>query len=140
MATGNRCMSGNTYDCRLSWTYRWAVMWCHRSILGVTVYFRKLHPIPLHQLWEWCVAVKQRQDLDVHHSSFFARGTTPKRRSRWVGVNSSTRNGRRDPKSSSAKHLLMVREDTVAPSEDATCDWMAAYEAVGCAFLTMGRS
>ncbi|GFY24418.1 uncharacterized protein TNCV_1014661 [Trichonephila clavipes] len=33
----------------------------------------------------------------------------------------------------------MVREDTAAPSEDATCAWMAADEAVGCthAFLTM---
>ncbi|GFU47944.1 hypothetical protein TNCV_4967401 [Trichonephila clavipes] len=34
---------------------------CHRSILGVTVYCRQWHPIPSHQLWERCVAVKQRQ-------------------------------------------------------------------------------
>ncbi|GFS52925.1 uncharacterized protein TNCV_330781 [Trichonephila clavipes] len=36
----------------------------------------------------------------------------------------------------------MVREDTGAPSESATCAWMAADEAVGCtrAFLTMWRS
>ncbi|GFX16921.1 uncharacterized protein TNCV_2518991 [Trichonephila clavipes] len=40
------------------------------------------------------------------------------------------------------RRLRMVREDTRAPSEDATCAWMAAYEAVGCtrAFLTMWRS
>ncbi|GFY32998.1 uncharacterized protein TNCV_2877471 [Trichonephila clavipes] len=33
----------------------------------------------------------------------------------------------------------MVREDTRAPSEGATCAWMAADDAVGCtrAFLTM---
>ncbi|GFX25419.1 HTH_Tnp_Tc3_2 domain-containing protein [Trichonephila clavipes] len=36
----------------------------------------------------------------------------------------------------------MVRENTGAPSEGATCAWMAADEAVGCtrAFLTMWRS
>ncbi|GFU18880.1 uncharacterized protein TNCV_1086091 [Trichonephila clavipes] len=36
----------------------------------------------------------------------------------------------------------MVREDTGVPSEGATCAWMAANEAVGCArtFLTMWRS
>ncbi|GFT87724.1 hypothetical protein TNCV_4000781 [Trichonephila clavipes] len=33
--------------------------WCHGSILAVTVYCR--HLIPSHQLWERCVAVKQRQ-------------------------------------------------------------------------------
>ncbi|GFU88697.1 uncharacterized protein TNCV_4443741 [Trichonephila clavipes] len=36
----------------------------------------------------------------------------------------------------------MVREDTGAPNEDATCVWMAADEAVGCtsALITMWRS
>ncbi|GFU31221.1 uncharacterized protein TNCV_1742181 [Trichonephila clavipes] len=36
----------------------------------------------------------------------------------------------------------MVREDTWAPSEGATCAWMATDEAVGCtrAFLTMWHS
>ncbi|GFW85282.1 uncharacterized protein TNCV_3250191 [Trichonephila clavipes] len=35
----------------------------------------------------------------------------------------------------------MDQEDTGAPSEGATCTWMAADEAVGCtrAFLTMWR-
>ncbi|GFT70149.1 uncharacterized protein TNCV_3456151 [Trichonephila clavipes] len=62
-----------------------------------------------------------------------------KRRRRWVGVKDSTRNGRRDPKCPSARRLRMVRKDTGAPSEGATCAWMAADEAVGYtrAFLTM---
>ncbi|GFX90508.1 uncharacterized protein TNCV_4335121 [Trichonephila clavipes] len=36
----------------------------------------------------------------------------------------------------------MIRKDTGAPNEGATCAWMAADEAVGCtpAFLTMWRS
>ncbi|GFU57387.1 uncharacterized protein TNCV_3635661 [Trichonephila clavipes] len=69
----------------------------------------------------------------LHHS---------KRRRRWVGVKGSTRNGHRDPKCPSARHLRMVCEDTGTPNEGATCAWMAADEAVGCtrAFLTMWRS
>ncbi|GFV57642.1 uncharacterized protein TNCV_3132301 [Trichonephila clavipes] len=62
----------------------------------------------------------------LHHS---------KRRRRWVGVKGSRRNECRDPKCPSTSRLRMVREDTGAPSEGATCVWMAAYEAV--AFLTM---
>ncbi|GFX25416.1 uncharacterized protein TNCV_1424001 [Trichonephila clavipes] len=59
-----------------------------------------------------------------------------------VGVKSSTRNGHHEPKCPSARHLRMVREFTGAPTEDATCSWMAADEAVGCtrASLTMWRS
>ncbi|GFT46255.1 uncharacterized protein TNCV_3126331 [Trichonephila clavipes] len=62
-----------------------------------------------------------------------------KRRRRWVGVKSSTRNRNRDPKCPLARHLRMVRKDTGAPNEGATSAWMAAEEAVGCtrAFLTM---
>ncbi|GFW80409.1 uncharacterized protein TNCV_2945411 [Trichonephila clavipes] len=65
-----------------------------------------------------------------------------KRRRRWMGVKGSIRNGGGDPKCPSARHLRMVREDAGAPSEGATCAWMAADEAVGCprAFLTMWRS
>ncbi|GFU69505.1 uncharacterized protein TNCV_1350651 [Trichonephila clavipes] len=48
--------------------------WCHGSILGVTVYCRQWDHIPSHQMWEWCIAVKQRQ------SSFLVRFTTPNRR------------------------------------------------------------
>ncbi|GFV74299.1 uncharacterized protein TNCV_5127421 [Trichonephila clavipes] len=62
-----------------------------------------------------------------------------KRRCRWVDVKGSTRNGRHDPKCPSARRIHMVREDTEAPSEGATCAWMATDEAVGCprAFLTV---
>ncbi|GFT75814.1 uncharacterized protein TNCV_851201 [Trichonephila clavipes] len=49
----------------------------------------------------------------AHHHS--------KRRCRWVAVKGSTRNGRRDPKCPSARRLRMVREDTGAPNEGATC-------------------
>ncbi|GFV84677.1 uncharacterized protein TNCV_4296591 [Trichonephila clavipes] len=61
------------------------------------------------------------------------------RRRRWVGIKGSTRNGRHDPKCPSARRFRMAREDTGAPSEGATCVWMAADEAVGYtrAFLTM---
>ncbi|GFY15125.1 uncharacterized protein TNCV_1569401 [Trichonephila clavipes] len=36
----------------------------------------------------------------------------PKRRRRWVGVKSSTRNGRRHPECPSARRFRMVQEDT----------------------------
>ncbi|GFW88258.1 uncharacterized protein TNCV_820151 [Trichonephila clavipes] len=64
-----------------------------------------------------------------------------KRRHRWVGVK-GTLNGHRSPKCPSARRLRMVREDTGAPNEGATCAWLAADEAIGCtcAFLTMWRS
>ncbi|GFV47987.1 uncharacterized protein TNCV_1544341 [Trichonephila clavipes] len=54
-----------------------------------------------------------------------------KPRCRWEGVKGSARNGRRGPKCSSARHLRMIREDTTASSEGATCAWMATDEAVG---------
>ncbi|GFU86599.1 uncharacterized protein TNCV_3839851 [Trichonephila clavipes] len=65
-----------------------------------------------------------------------------KRRRRWVSVKGSTPNLRHDPKCPLARQLHMVREDTEASSEGATCAWIAADEAVGCtrAFLTMWRS
>ncbi|GFV84618.1 uncharacterized protein TNCV_2482321 [Trichonephila clavipes] len=65
-----------------------------------------------------------------------------KRMRRWVGVKGSTHNGHLDPKCLSARRLHIVREETGAPSEGATCAWMAADEAVGCthAFLMMWRS
>ncbi|GFX78184.1 uncharacterized protein TNCV_5135311 [Trichonephila clavipes] len=60
-----------------------------------------------------------------------------KQRCRWVGVKGSTRNGHRDPKCPSVRHLRMVREDIGASKEGATCAWM-----VDCtrASLTMWRS
>ncbi|GFX06468.1 uncharacterized protein TNCV_3017021 [Trichonephila clavipes] len=65
-----------------------------------------------------------------------------RRKRRWVGINGSTRNGRRVTKCPSAKHLRMVREDTGAPNEGSTCALMAADEAVVCtrAFLMIWRS
>ncbi|GFV46723.1 uncharacterized protein TNCV_1881821 [Trichonephila clavipes] len=65
-----------------------------------------------------------------------------KRRSRWVGVKDITRKGLRDPICPSARRFRIVRKDTGAPNEGATCAWMAADKAVGCtrAFLTMWRS
>ncbi|GFX49841.1 uncharacterized protein TNCV_3073941 [Trichonephila clavipes] len=51
-------------------------------------------------------------------------------------------NGWRDPKCHSTRHLRMVREDTGAPNEGATCAWKVADEAVSFmrAFLKMWRS
>ncbi|GFT00643.1 uncharacterized protein TNCV_141881 [Trichonephila clavipes] len=65
-----------------------------------------------------------------------------KRRRRWVSVKGTTRNGRYDLKCPSARRHHMVREDTGAPNEGATCAWMVVDEAVGCtgAFLTMWRA
>ncbi|GFW51118.1 uncharacterized protein TNCV_3594001 [Trichonephila clavipes] len=55
------------------------------------------------------------------------------------GCQGNTRNGRRDHKCPSVRHLRIVGEDTDAPSEGTTCAWMAVDEAVGCtcAFLTI---
>ncbi|GFU09230.1 uncharacterized protein TNCV_1122371 [Trichonephila clavipes] len=47
-----------------------------------------------------------------------------KRRRRWVNVKGSTCNGRRDPKCPLARRLRIVREDTGAPCEGATCACM----------------
>ncbi|GFY36002.1 uncharacterized protein TNCV_4843741 [Trichonephila clavipes] len=58
-------------------------------------------------------------------SSFLVSGTTPN-----GGVKDSTRNGHRNPKCPSSRHLRMVREDTGAPSECTTCAWMTADEAI----------
>ncbi|GFT00419.1 uncharacterized protein TNCV_1981601 [Trichonephila clavipes] len=71
---------------------------------------------------------------DNLESSFLVHGTTP-----IGGVDGRTRNGLRDAKCPSARRL---REDTEAPSEGATCAWLTANEAVGCAraFLSMGLS
>ncbi|GFX10715.1 hypothetical protein TNCV_147571 [Trichonephila clavipes] len=58
------------------------------------------------------------------------------------GCKDNVRNRRRDAKCLSARCLRMVREDTGAHREGATCAWMAADEAIVCtrAFLTMWRS
>ncbi|GFU64755.1 uncharacterized protein TNCV_4476221 [Trichonephila clavipes] len=46
-----------------------------------------------------------------------------KRRILWVGVKCSARNGSHDPKCTSVKRLCMIREDTGASNEGATCAW-----------------
>ncbi|GFW70844.1 uncharacterized protein TNCV_3365941 [Trichonephila clavipes] len=55
----------------------------------------------------------------------------PKRRHRWVGVIGSTHNGYRDTRCPAARSLTMVRKDTEARSEGATCVWTVVNEAVG---------
>ncbi|GFU23137.1 uncharacterized protein TNCV_3515761 [Trichonephila clavipes] len=79
-------------------------------------------------LWtyRWAVMVPRintrvQFPLARHHS---------KRRRRWVGVKASTRNGRSDHKYPSVRRLRMVREDTRAPSEGATCAWMVADKTI----------
>ncbi|GFU52074.1 uncharacterized protein TNCV_3224961 [Trichonephila clavipes] len=44
-----------------------------------------------------------------------------KRRCQWVGVKGSTLTGHHDPKCPSARRFSMVRKDTGAPNEGATC-------------------
>ncbi|GFU23383.1 hypothetical protein TNCV_2369241 [Trichonephila clavipes] len=58
-------------------------------------------------------------------SSFLVRSTTPN-----GSVGGIKRNGHRNHKRRSARHLCMVREDTGAPNKGATCAWMAVDEAV----------
>ncbi|GFV76720.1 uncharacterized protein TNCV_4729401 [Trichonephila clavipes] len=72
------------------------------------------------------------------HLCFLLRGTTPNE-----GVHGWASKAARvmgaDPKCPSTRRLRMVREDTGAPSEGATCSRIAADEVVGStrAFLTM---
>ncbi|GFX51448.1 uncharacterized protein TNCV_3103811 [Trichonephila clavipes] len=80
--------------------------------------------------------------IQIHRSPVSRAQHHSKRRRRWVGVKGNTYNGCRDSKFLSTRCFLMVREDTGAPNEGATCAWMASDEAVGCthAFLPMWRS
>ncbi|GFX93133.1 hypothetical protein TNCV_4760121 [Trichonephila clavipes] len=64
--------------------------------------------------------------------SILLQSSISKWRRRKVGVKSSSRNRHRNPKFSLARRNCMVREDTMALSEGATCAWMAIDEAVGC--------
>ncbi|PRD29550.1 UNVERIFIED_CONTAM: hypothetical protein NCL1_29049 [Trichonephila clavipes] len=65
-APGNRCMSGNTCGCRISWTYRWSVM-VTRINPKIDRVLWAMAPIPSQQLWQRCVALKQMQDSGVHY-------------------------------------------------------------------------
>ncbi|GFW42378.1 uncharacterized protein TNCV_239751 [Trichonephila clavipes] len=62
-----------------------------------------------------------------------------KQRRRWVGVKGRSCKGCRNPICPSLRRLRMVREDTGAFSEGATCALIATDETVGCTrtFLTM---
>ncbi|GFS53896.1 hypothetical protein TNCV_3761361 [Trichonephila clavipes] len=55
MVPGSRCMRSNTCGCR---TYHWAVMMPRINTRSDCV-LQQWHPIPSHQLWEWCVTVKK---------------------------------------------------------------------------------
>ncbi|GFT09871.1 uncharacterized protein TNCV_416391 [Trichonephila clavipes] len=171
MAPKSRCISGNTCGCRMSWPYRLAVMlpWINTRVDRV-LYAMAPHTITpavgvvccckakaglrrslrgLHTRTRFSSQLRLNLDSSLKttwfHSTvvqFHRAWHHSKRRRRWVGVKRSTRNGRRDPKYPLAVRLCMVREDTGAPNEGATCDWMAADKAVGCtrAFLKMSWS
>ncbi|GFW83213.1 uncharacterized protein TNCV_2508531 [Trichonephila clavipes] len=105
----SHCMSGNTCGYGMSWTYHWAVMvpWINtrgdRVLLGmathtITPAVGTLSRFQFPRAWHRC-----------------------KLRRRSVGVQDSTRNGRRDPKYPSTRCIRMVREDTGSPSEGAIC-------------------
>ncbi|GFS62264.1 uncharacterized protein TNCV_5031411 [Trichonephila clavipes] len=65
-----------------------------------------------------------------------------KRRRRWVGIKSSTRNGAAISNVLQPGAFVWFEKGTGDPCEGATCAWMAADLAAGCthAFLTMYRS
>ncbi|GFT03872.1 uncharacterized protein TNCV_1730581 [Trichonephila clavipes] len=95
--------------------------------------------MPSHQLWEQCVAVKQRfvakDDLVLFRCSPVFSCTAPLQ----TEASREAHVGRRDPKCPSARRIRMVQEDTGGPSEGAAYAWMATKEAVGCmhAFIMM---
>ncbi|GFV93139.1 uncharacterized protein TNCV_2552301 [Trichonephila clavipes] len=139
MVPGNHCMNGNTCGCGLSWSYHWAVVVLLTNTRGDRV-LKAMAPHTITPEIESQFVAKK--DLVLFRCSTVSRAFHhSKRRRRWVGVKGSTRNWRRDPQSPLAKRLRMVREDTRASSEGATCAWMAADETVVCtrAFLTMWR-
>ncbi|GFT93197.1 uncharacterized protein TNCV_2710491 [Trichonephila clavipes] len=162
-------MSGNTCDCRMSWTYRWAVVVPRINTRGVCIVCNGTHTITpvvgavsrckvkaglrrspqgLHTRIRLLSLLRLNLDSPLKTIWFHSAAVQfPrvwhlfKRMSRWVGVRGSTRNGLHDFKCPSARRLRRVREDTGAPNEGAACAWMEAVEAVGCtrAFLTMWR-
>ncbi|GFY28741.1 uncharacterized protein TNCV_3441081 [Trichonephila clavipes] len=164
MAPRSRFTSGNTCGCRMSWTYHWADMVprsntrCDHVLLAMTLHTTtpavgtvchckakaglRRSPRDLHTRTRLSSLLRLNLDSrvakdDLLQSSFLVRGTTPN--GQVDGRQGSARNGCRDPKCLSDRRLRMVRKDTEAPSEGATCAWMAADETVGStlAFLTM---
>ncbi|GFW80005.1 uncharacterized protein TNCV_984141 [Trichonephila clavipes] len=141
MAPGSRCMNGNTCGCRTSWTYRWAVMVPRINTGGDRVLHAmaphtttpavgevcrykakaglRSSPWGLHTRTRLSSLLQLNLDSSLKMTWLhFATVQFPrtrhhsKRRRRWMGVKGSTRNGWRDPKCPSARHLRMVREDT----------------------------
>ncbi|GFW90037.1 uncharacterized protein TNCV_3484891 [Trichonephila clavipes] len=119
MAPRSRFTSGNTCGCRMSWTYHWADMVPRSNT-------RCDHVLLAMALHTATPAVGTVCHYDLLQSSFLVRGTTPN--GQVDGRQGSARNGCRDPKYLSDRRLRMVRKDTGAPSEGATCAWMAADE------------
>ncbi|PRD35648.1 UNVERIFIED_CONTAM: hypothetical protein NCL1_10902 [Trichonephila clavipes] len=116
MAPGSRCMSGNTCGFNMSWTYNWVFMVPWINTRGDHV----LREITSHNITPAVGATTCFHSTEVQ---FPLAWYHYKRRRRWVGVRGITRNGCRYPKCPSAKCLRMVRDDTGAPNEDATCTW-----------------
>ncbi|GFU43208.1 uncharacterized protein TNCV_1566651 [Trichonephila clavipes] len=168
MAPGSRCMSGNTCGCRMSWIYNWAVMVPRintrgeRVLLAIAshnitpavgvVYSCKAKaglshsPRGLYTRTRLSSLLRLNLDSSLKTTWFQSFAVQfpcawqhSKRKHQRMGVKGFTRNGRRDPKYPSARHLLIFREDTEDPNEGATCAWLAANKAVGCtlAFFTM---
>ncbi|GFX96906.1 hypothetical protein TNCV_1996381 [Trichonephila clavipes] len=68
MAPRSCCMSG--IHVVAEWhEHTTRLPWCRGSILGVKVYCRQWHPIPSHQLLEWCVAVKKDRNETLNTGS-----------------------------------------------------------------------
>ncbi|GFV97511.1 uncharacterized protein TNCV_2040191 [Trichonephila clavipes] len=148
MAPGSRCMSGNTCGCRMLCTYRWVVMVPRINTKSDRVLIEAFTTGSPHT--NTIVITAEVESGFVAKTTWFHSASVQfprawhhsKRRRRWVGVKGSTLNGCHEPKRPSARRLRMVREDTGAPNEGATCTWMTVDEAVVCthAFLTMWLS
>ncbi|GFU26116.1 uncharacterized protein TNCV_5105661 [Trichonephila clavipes] len=139
MASGSRCMSSSTCGSRMSWTYHWAVLVPWINTGGDLVLYAMTSHTTTPTVRAVCRCKAKAGLRRLPRVQFPRAWHHSKRRRRWVGVKGSTRTGRRDHKCPSARRLRMVREDTEALCEGATCAWMTADEAVGCtrAFITM---
>ncbi|GFV56486.1 uncharacterized protein TNCV_2276241 [Trichonephila clavipes] len=91
--------------------------------------------------YSWAVMVP-RINTRGGRSSFLVRGTTPNGGVDGWASRAAHVTGAAIPNVLQPGAFVWFREDTGAPSEDATCAWMSADEAVGCTrvFLMMWRS
>ncbi|GFV67836.1 uncharacterized protein TNCV_926021 [Trichonephila clavipes] len=137
MAPGSRCLSGNKCGCRMSWTYRWAVMVPQINTRGDRVLLAMApHTITpavgavcgckakaglrrsargLHTRTRLSSLLRLNLDSSLKTTWFHSAAVQSpsarhhsKRRLRYVGVKGSTRNGRSDPKCPPAKSIRMV--------------------------------